>query len=202
MFAYIRGKLANATPTVVVVEAHGVGYEVMIPPNLFDKLPTMEEDVCLHVSLVIRENAHTLYGFLSGSTKAIFETLLNVSGIGPKTALALIGHLTGSELQDAICNARATKIAKVPGIGKRTAERLILELRDKLPTIFPRDPEESNIRETADPKAILIRDAMSALINLGYSQASARNAIEKVLDHTNPENLDLQSLITQALKTR
>lgn len=198
MFAYIKGELVQATPLHAVIDVHGVGYRISIPANVFSKLPQLGHPVILHVSHVVRELSQTLYGFFSLQERDLFELLLGVTGIGPKLALSLIGHLYLHDLRTAISKADIATISKVPGIGKKTAERLVIELRDKISSAFPHDPSELSI-PLSDPQAQKISDAMSALINLGYNQAAAQKAIKKTLKDFS-EDLDLAALITHSLK--
>lgn len=197
MFAYIKGLLVIASPSYAVIEASGVGYKIFIPASTFAHLPQIHNECLLYTSFVVREAAQTLYGFHTSQERDFFEALLNVTGIGPKTALALIGHMPIYELQKAISLGDIPTLCRVPGIGKKGAERLIIEMRDKVHLMH--DPQEFTIHLNVDPHTQKMSDAMSALINLGYSQLAAQNAIKKTLkDH--PETLDLGLLITNALK--
>jgi len=196
MIAYIKGILAQANQTSATVEAQGLGYKVFIPAGSFGKLPQEGKEVFFYTSFIVREQSQTLYGFLSAGERELFEGLISVSGVGPKLALALIGHLPLHELQRAINTADSRTLSKVPGVGKRTAERLIVELRDKLPALFPRDLAD-NLPEKGP--AGLAKDALSALINLGYTQAMAKKAIQDSLEEL-PEETQLPDLITAALK--
>ena len=153
----------------------------------------------MHTSFIVREQLQSLYGFLTEEERELFELLLNVSGIGPKTALALIGHLDSVTLHKAVSSHDVTTISKVPGIGKKTAERLILEIKDKLPACGGVDLAHPTSFSPSDPRAQQISDAMSALINLGYNQAIAQKAIKRSLQDL-PESTNLASLITGALK--
>lgn len=199
MFVHIRGQLILASPSHAIVDVGGIGYKICISASAFGKLPQMGNEVFLHLSFVVRELSHTLYGFLSLQERDTFELLLGVTGIGPKIALSLIGHLSPHDLQKAVSNSDIFGICKVPGIGKKTAERLIIELRDKLASTLPRDPSDLATAHLSDPNAQKVRDAMSALINLGYNQVTAQKAIKKTLSDL-PEEADLASLITGALK--
>lgn len=199
MIAFIKGTLIQATPASIVVETGGIGYKIFIPASVYPKLPQIENPVLLHTSHVIREISQTLYGFLSYQERDVFEALMGVSGIGPKLALSLIGHLSTHDLQHAIANHDIASLSKVPGIGKKTAERLIIEMRDKLSQLLPPDPSSLAVHVNADPRAQKISDAMSALINLGYNQMTAQKAIKKTLKDL-PESIDLAELITSALK--
>lgn len=199
MIAYIKGNLSFANPLFVVIETGGIGYKIFIPASLFSKLPQLQEEIVLHTSFVIREMSQTLYGFLTEQERDLFEALMNVTGIGPKLALSIIGHLPGAELHHAISNHDIPTISKVPGIGKKMAERLIIEMRDKISTIINLNPSDFAVHATFDPRAQRVNDAMSALINLGYTQVTAQKAIKKTLKDL-PETADLSELITSALQ--
>lgn len=200
MFAHIRGALSYSSPLYVVVEAGGIGYKLFIPASLHAQLPQNGEALLLYTAFIVRELSQTLYGFISGQERDLFEVLLGVSGIGPKTALSLIGHLSTHNLYEAISNNDIPKICKVPGIGKKSAERLIIEMRDKLPTLFAEKPAllSENGKKHATHVQV-VNDAMSALINLGYTQATAEKAIKKTLKDS-PEAVELAQLITLSLK--
>lgn len=200
MFAYIKGELTHASPVSVIVETVGIGYLIYIPANVFGKLPQIGQPILLHTSYVVRELSQTLYGFLSVAERDLFEELMGVTGIGPKIALSVIGHLSLQDLQRAINSHDVISITKVPGIGKKTAERLIIELRDKLSHLLPPiDQSDRTVTLPVDPKAQKICDAMNALINLGYNQMTAQKAIKKSLRDL-PEEIDLATLITVSLK--
>ncbi len=197
MIAYIKGKITQASSIFVVIETVGVGYKIFIPASVYSKLPQGSEEMILHTSFVVRELSQTLYGFLTIQERDLFEALMNVTGIGPKLALSIIGHLPGHELHDAIRNNGISTLSKVPGIGKKTAERLIIEMRDKISTLVTVDPTDAYAH--SDPKSQKISDAMSALIHLGYNQITAQKAIKKTLENV-PESIDLSELITSTLK--
>lgn len=199
MYAYIKGELVALTPSTVTLEANGMGYQISIPANVFSKLPQIGNKVLLHTSFVVRELSHTLYGFLSQQERDLFELFMSVTGIGPKLALSLVGHMPIHNLQHAISNHEIATICKIPGIGKKTAERLIIELRDKFGAIsFERGSEKAFV-SASDPKTQKISDAMGALINLGYNQSTAQRAIKKTLQESS-EEIDLATLITATLK--
>lgn len=199
MYAYIKGKLMHATPLNIILEAGEIGYRVHIPASLFGVLPSIGEIVQIHTSFIVRENSQALYGFSTSQDRDLFDALLGVTGIGPKIALSLIGHLSASELYYAIHNHEIAVISKVPGIGKKTAERMIIELRDKLPALLPLDPADFSVHQNTAPQTLMVNDAMSALINLGYNQNTAQKAIKKTLNDSS-ETIDLAALITNALK--
>lgn len=198
MYAFIKGELISSTASHAVIETGGVGYLIYIPASVFAKLPQAGTQVLLHTSYVVRELSQTLYGFISVQERDLFETLMDVSGIGPKIALSVIGHLNMHDLHVAVSNADIPMICKVPGIGKKTAERLIIELRDKLPKMDVLSPSELAIQMN-DPQGLKIRDAMGALINLGYNHMTAQKAIKKTLRDF-PDEIDLPTLITHSLK--
>jgi len=200
MFEFIKGTLVQASPISTTIDVGGIGYKVLVPASAFSKLPAAGNPTQLFTSLVVREMSQTLYGFLSPDERDVFEILLGVSGIGPKIALSLIGHLSIGDLQKAIQNHDSTLISKVPGIGKKTAERLIIELRDKFASLSSMtSPSDFAINMPMDPRSQAIQDAMNALINLGYNQMSAQKAIKLTLKEL-PEEVDLATLITETLK--
>lgn len=196
MYAYIKGTLVQASSGTVILEAGGIGYLIHIPASLYPLLPPLNSNLKLFTSFIVRELSQTLYGFMSSSECECFEILLGVSGIGPKLALSLIGHLNLSELHLAISSGNIQALSRTPGIGKKTAERLIVELRGKLPASEECD---LNYAVTADPFSQKINDAMSALINLGYNQMTAQKAVKKSMSDL-PEGIHLADLITHALK--
>jgi Holliday junction DNA helicase RuvA len=199
MFAYLKGQLVSSTPSQVVIEVQGVGYIVFIPCSAFGHLPPAGSPIQLFTTLVIREFSHALYGFLTSQEREVFDILLNVNGIGPKLALSFIGHLSIGNLREAVIHQDLPALCRVPGVGKKTAERLVVELRDKLPSWLPVTPQELSIQMPKDPKLQYIQDAVMALINLGYNQNTAQKAIKQSLKNL-PEEIDLGTLITTALK--
>lgn len=199
MFAHIRGVLTQVSPLYVVIETHGVGYKIFIPASIYADLPQIGQSITLHLSFVVRELSQSLYGFFSQEERDLFEVLMGVSGIGPKTALSLIGHLSVHNLFEALSNNDLSTICKVPGIGKKSAERLVVELRDKLPSFFAEKGASASLKLPLDPRSKTIQDVMSALINLGYNQATAQKAVKKTLEVL-PDSIDLSELITASLK--
>lgn len=199
MYAYLKGTLVSSSSTNAIVDVNGIGYCIQIPCSVIGRLPHLGSQVQFYTSFVVRELSQTLYGFLSTSDRDAFEILLGVTGIGPKTALSLIGHLSISELQTAISQHNLTLLSKVPGIGKKTAERLVIELRDKLSDISPIDQGDLTIKLSQDPRQQQIQDAMMAMMHLGYNQNIAKKAIAQSLKDL-PEAIDLATLITCSLK--
>jgi len=197
MLNYIRGTLTHSSPTKITLELQGLGYLLYIPLSHYARLPQHGEEVLMYVSTVIREDSQKRFGFLTSLERDLFEKLNEVSGIGPKTALALIGHIEMSDFQFAIAQSNVALISKVPGIGKKTAERLIIELRDKI-TLFDQTSLEAAASLPQEEKHV-IADAISALVNLGYAPATAQKAIKTVVD-TAKQMPALGDLITSALR--
>ncbi len=201
MYHYVKGQLTASTPSAVTVETGGIGYKISIPVSLYSHLPPIGSDILLHTSFVIRDNSQSLYGFLSAIERDLFEEIINVvTGFGPKIALNLIGHLPTEQLYAAIQHNEIDAICKVPGIGKKTAQRLIIEMKDKIPKMLGGHvPSEFAINVGLSPKSQMISDAMNALINLGYNSATAQKAVQKTLKEAD-DAIDLPSLITTSLK--
>lgn len=198
MFSYLKGILVTAQPNNVVIDVHGIGYYLFTPCSLMSHLPSLGQPIQLYTTFVVRESSQALYGFLNSQDRDVFELLMNVSGIGPKLALSLIGHLTCEEMERAVIEQDLPTLCKVPGVGKKTAERLVVELKDKLPTIQSYRPVILTIN-SSDQKTKHVQDAMLALINLGYSQIVAQKAVKKSLNDLQ-DTADLALLITTALK--
>jgi Holliday junction DNA helicase RuvA len=182
----ISGTLLEKHPPQVVVMSHGVGYELDVPMSTFYNLPRTGEPVELLTHLVVREDAHLLYGFLSANERGAFRQLLRVNGVGPKVALSVLSGLSVEDLAVAVAAQDAARLTKVPGVGRKTAERLVLELRDKLPTIAA----------AAGPSgARASSDVLNALLSLGYNEREAAAAVKQL-----PADLQLTDAIRQALK--
>ncbi len=193
MYSYIRGTLVAIKEGSCLVEVQGVGYQVLLSTNYALNLPAAPAEVTLHVSFVIREFSQALYGFLHETERDIFETLLNISGVGPKLALSIVGSLSPSDLKTILQNKDVAALCKVPGIGKRTAERLLLELKESTLSLLP---IHSSISVKNPP---LLQDAISALINLGYNQSVAQRAVTETFEtYKAPPNIS--ELITASLR--
>jgi holliday junction DNA helicase RuvA len=198
MFAFIKGTLIESTPTSVIIETGGIGYRIYIPADLHGRLPQAGCALLLHTSFIVRELSQTLYGFLSTQERDLFEALMGVTGIGPKLALSIIGHISLGDLQQAVLRSDIPTLSKIPGIGKKTAERLMIEMRDKLKDIAPVNADDATTIPL-DAKSQQISDVMSALINLGYSQQTAQKALKKTFKEI-PEGIDLGKLISLVLQ--
>src|SRR5208283_402973 len=172
MIAHLRGTLLAKRPNQAIVETHGVGYDVAISVPTFTEMPAAGAEVALHIHTHVREDALSLYGFLLLAEKQLFEKLLTVSGIGPKLAITILSGMPADEMVTAIRGGDLARLTRIPGIGKKTAERMVLELRDKLPTVTGAGAEE--VSAAATP---VEEDVISALVNLGYQRATAEKAL-------------------------
>lgn len=188
MFSFIKGVLAEIEPNKVTIDVGGVGYLIFIPISAYSVLPQIGNSITLYISLIVREDSQTLYGFLNKEERSLFETLITISGIGPKTALAILGHIDINSFSSAIQNNNFSMLCKVPGIGKKTAERLIVELKDK--NIF----KNFSFKGKGNDR---VADAIHALITLGYNPLQAQKAVKEALQEE-PE--DTASLIKGALR--
>jgi Holliday junction DNA helicase RuvA len=178
MISHLRGALLEKNPNAVVVDVHGVGYEVTIPVSVYTSLPAVGAEVSLYIHTHVREDALSLFGFISGADKALFEKLISVSGIGPKLAVTALSGMASTELIAAIRGGALEQLVKIPGVGKKTAERMVLELRDKL------DQIGTPARAAGAPSAqsnfsAIEEDTISALMNFGSARAAAEAAVTK-----------------------
>ena len=174
MIALLRGLLVEKHPNQAIVEAGGVGYDVTIPVSTFTSLPDAGVEVRLRIHTHVREDALALYGFLTQEEKALFEKLIGVSGIGPKLAVTILSGLAAPDLTDAIRRGEVAKLVRIPGIGKKTAERMVLELRDKMPAASGEEPAAP-----AGALSATDQDVLSALLNLGCARQNAEAAVRK-----------------------
>ena len=184
MIAHLRGKLLAKHPNQAIVETGGVGYDVTISVPTFSDLPTTGTEVSLHIHTHVREDVIALYGFLRPSEKLLFEKLITVSGIGPKLAITILSGMAADEMVGAIRGNDVARLTRIPGIGKKTAERMVLELRDKLPEVStalaPSTPVLTGTEE----------DVLSALVNLGYQRAAAEKALGAVARQGGTKSFD------------
>jgi Holliday junction DNA helicase RuvA len=188
MIGRIAGILLEKNPPQILVEAAGIGYEVEVPMSTFYNLPATGERVVLCTHLVVREDAHLLYGFGTDAERRVFRQLLKISGVGARIALAVLSGLSVAELTAAVAGQDASRLVKIPGIGKKTAERLLLELKDKLAT-------EMVSGVAMHRPALPADDILNALLGLGYSDREAQGALKLL-----PEGLSVSDGIRQALK--
>ncbi|MBS1656198.1 MAG: Holliday junction branch migration protein RuvA [Bacteroidetes bacterium] len=192
MIAFLKGDFVHKSPAMVQVEVNGVGYEVQISLNTYSKIQNLEKGTLL-TSLLIREDAHILYGFFDQVEKEMFLQLINVSGIGASTARVMLSYLKPEELARAIINGDVKTLESLKGIGKKTAERIVLELRDKL----TKQPPESNISPMKHNT--LHQDALNALMALGINRQAADQAVQKVL--ASDPAPGVEDLVKKALRT-
>lgn len=198
MIAFLHGTLVEKTPSVATLDVGGVGYEVFISLSTYDRLPATGSPCRLLTHHHIREDAQILFGFMQAEEKAMFERLIGVNGIGPKMALSVLSGLTVNELTMAIAENNVKRISSVHGIGKKTAERIVVELRDKV------DPLEALAGKAAgggDPQAAMLRDTILALSSLGFQQDQARKMAQSALDN-DPRIKDTETLLRKALSSK
>jgi Holliday junction DNA helicase RuvA len=188
MIGRITGTLIDKTPPAICVDVGGIGYEIDVPMSTLYNLPDTGQRITLHTHLLVREDAHVLFGFASTKERSTFRALIKVTGIGARTALAVLSGMSVDELAQAISRQETGRITKIPGIGKKTAERLVLELRDKLGSGLEAG--------TASHAPSYHDDILNALISLGYSASESQTAIKKL-----PEGVDVAEGIRQALKS-
>ena len=196
MIAHLRGTLLEKHPNLVIVDTGGVGYEVMIPVSTYSSLPETGTEVQLHIHTHVREDALLLFGFVSAADKALFEKLITVSGIGPKLAVTALGGLTAPDLAQAIREGSLEQLVRIPGVGKKTAERMVLELRDKLDLI----PGIARAAAASAKSAFnsTEEDVISALANFGVARPAAEAAVTKAKSASEPNDFD--GLFRRALK--
>jgi Holliday junction DNA helicase RuvA len=196
MIAFLEGTLTESWPTRAVINCQGIGYDLLIPVTTFDHLPQPGEKVRLLTHLVVREDAHTLYGFFSSGERDLFRLLLHhVSGVGPKTALSILAGTTPQAVRDAVASGDTSSLAKLKGLGKKTAERIVLELRDKLPALDSLAGGSSTHPQSTPTMAGHSQDALLALLALGYKSVEAQKALQG-LDSSLPS----AQLVREALR--
>lgn len=199
MIGFVRGKLAVKAPPFLVLDVQGVGYEIEAPMTTFYDLPVVGQEVKLYTHLVVREDAHILFGFSSESDRLLFRTLIRVNGVGPKLALVILSGLSAEDFQHCIGRNDVQALVRLPGVGKKTAERLIVEMRDRLPALGLASTERidghtSSFELTASPK----QEAISALISLGYKAQEAN----KMVGNVALENASCEEIIRLALQDK
>lgn len=187
MYDYISGNFIKASKDAIIIESHGIGWRITVPTSYIRALPQPATQITVYTSLIIRENSQTLFGFQTETERNLFELLIDLNGIGPKTALSLIGNVDFAELSDAILKKDPRTLCRVPGIGKKTAERLLIEMKDLLPILS----------EFSHPSSTHRQDAISALMNLGYPHHIAQKAVLTALESVSGP---LSALITTALQ--
>jgi holliday junction DNA helicase RuvA len=195
VIGFLRGKLVAKAPPLLVLDVQGVGYELEAPMTTFYDLPAAGTEIFLHTHLVVREDAHILFGFSTEADRAMFRTLIKVNGVGPKLALTILSGQSAEEFHRCIQNNDTQALVRLPGVGKKTAERLIIEMRDRLPdlagaTVLTLDQVQQPI--IGNPK----QEAISALCSLGYKPMDA----SKMVQNINTEGKSCEDIIRQALQ--
>ena len=198
MYAYIKGELAEINIDHIVIETGGIGYQIFIPGQTFEYLPALGEELKVYTYLYLREDAMILYGFLTKDDLELFKLLISVSGIGPKGGLAILSTLDADDLRFAVLSGDAKAIAKAPGVGGKTAQRVILALKDKmsLEEAFEKKTEHVNSVQSSGSSSVK-NDAVMALTALGYSSTESLKAVSAV---EITEDMDVEALLRAALK--
>jgi Holliday junction DNA helicase RuvA len=197
MITFLDGTLASALPTHIAVDVRGVGYEISIPLSSYDKLPAVGQPIRILTHLAVREDAHVLYGFMTPAERDLFRLLVNnVSGIGPKLALAVLSGMSVTNFKAAVVNSDVTAISKISGLGKKTAERIVLELKDKVGVAAAW--EAASAAHAPTPEQEQANEAVLALIALGYKQVDAYKAVHDLQQQREAESAE--DLVKLALK--
>ena len=198
MITFLKGKVVEAVPTQATIEVQGVGYELLIPLSSYTKLPSLGSDTVILTHLVVREDAHVLYGFMTATERDLFRMLINtVSGIGPKIALNILSGISVAAFRGAVANGDIKALSQISGVGRKTAERIVVELKDKVGGSGAW--EAASERRALSPEDQKINDAVLALIALGFKQPEAHDAVRKTLSTLGPETA-VEDLVRACLK--
>ena len=199
MISYIKGELTEVFEDTVVVETNGIGYNIRVPGSVLDRLPSVGSSVRIYTYLYVKEDAMNLFGFLNRDDLSVFKLLLNVSGIGPKGALAILSTIGPDDLRFAVLSEDVKTISSAPGIGAKTAKRLIIELKDKLKLAEVFETALANKEKASSENDLLLakNEAVEALVALGYASAQAMKAVQQV---ENAEEKDSEQILKEALK--
>jgi Holliday junction DNA helicase RuvA len=187
VYSYLSGVLAEKSPTSVTIDVNGIGFQLMIPVSTYQKLPEAASKVKLFTQHIVREDAEFLFGFSSEEERSLFKLLMSVSGIGPKLAITILSGLNAQELKRAIVDGSVPALTAISGVGRKTAERLIVELREKIVV-------------EGRAENVLVQDSLKALISLGYSKQNAKTAIQKVMEQHGNKKLSTELVIRESLK--
>ena len=198
MIARIFGLLVYKSPTYVIVDAHGVGYRVFVPLTTFYELPDAGQPVTLNIHTHVKQDAINLFGFHASEERDIFQLLLAVNGIGPKLAINILSGIAAGDLLRAVSQGNLKRLVTIPGVGRKMAERIILELKDRVLKLGAQETMDRRLIKDSAPD-ILMEDALSALVNLGYKNQAAEDALTKVCREA-PTGLTLDILLKNALK--
>jgi Holliday junction DNA helicase RuvA len=198
MITFLHGKLTEALPTQVTVDVHGVGYEALIPLSSYDKLPQPGNEIKLLTHLAVREDAHTLYGFMTGAERDLFRMLINtVSGIGPKIALNVLSGMSVTAFRGAVANQDVKALSQISGVGKKTAERIVVELKDKIGAAGAWEALSAQRALSVEDQKV--NDAILALMALGFKQIEAHDAVRKSQVSLGPQ-ATVEDLVRGCLK--
>lgn len=198
MIGRIRGLLVDKNPPEILVDVSGIIYEVQVPMSTLYQLPELGSELLLHTHFVVREDAQLLYGFFAAKDKSMFRSLIKVNGVGPKMALGILSGMDADEFVRTVSANDLNALVKMPGIGKKTAERLLIEMRDRLAD-WEMSPGAPKVSKLTTPVSSISRDAETALVSLGYKPQQAAHAIAQVMKN-NADIDDSEALIRQALK--
>lgn len=196
MIGQLRGNLLEKQPPDLLLEVNGIGYEVNAPMSTFYRLPEIGQETLLFTHFVVREDAQLLYGFATREERSLFRTLLKVNGVGPKLGLTILSSIEPDDFVRCVVNNDTQSLVRLPGIGKKTAERLVIEMRDKLAAWQANEPVELSLLTNKNNNNQRVQDAISALISLGYKPTDASRAVSKVDDGT----LTSEDIIRRALR--
>ncbi|MSU04132.1 MAG: Holliday junction branch migration protein RuvA [Pedosphaera sp.] len=198
MITFLHGTLVDILPTQVTIEVHGVGYNVLIPLSSYDRLPGLGQEVKILTHVAIREDAHVLYGFMSAQERELFRLLINtVSGIGPKIALNILSGMNGTAFRGAVVNGDHKALSQISGVGKKTAERIVVELRDKFGASA--GWEASSAQRALSPSDQKINDAVLGLMALGFKQVEAHDTVRSAVEKLGPD-ASLEDIVRASLK--
>lgn len=198
MISFLQGKLTEALPTQITLDVHGVGYELLIPLSSYDKLPKPGQDLLILTHLAVREDAFTLYGFMTNAERELFRMLINtVSGIGPKIALNVLSGMNVAAFRGAVANGDVKALSQISGVGKKTAERIVVELKDKIGAAGAW--EAASAQRALSPEDQKINDAVLALMALGFRQMEAHDAVRKSQASLGPQ-ATVEDLVRACLK--
>ena len=198
MITFLRGRLVDALPTQVTVEVNGVGYEILIPLSSYDRLPAPGQDIQILTHLAVREDAHILYGFMSSGERELFRLLIStVSGIGPKIALNILSGMNAAAFRGAVANGDVKALSQISGVGKKTAERIVVELKDRIGAAGAW--EASSAQRALSPEDQKLNDAVLALIALGFKQIEAYDTVRAALG-TLGSRATVEELVRSCLK--
>lgn len=197
MYAYLKGMIAQKEENELILEVNQIGYRIFMPGSMLDALPGVGEKAMIHTYTYVKEDALQLYGFLSRDDLALFKMLISVSGIGPKGGLAVLSTLSADDLRFAILSEDAKAIAKAPGIGVKTAQKVVIELKDKLSLEETLDLKKEHVATRAAGQSAAMEETVEALIALGYSSTDALQAVRKI---DQAEEKEVETLLKEALQ--